>query len=64
MAFHANMKRTQDFAMFPAGVALANCRDLCFLINAIYRVTGKANLTLGQLLDFEITPDVIEGMRV
>ena len=62
MAFHANMKRTEDFARFPAGIALGNRRDICCLINAIHRITGKTDLTLRQLVEFDLTPDVFEEM--
>lgn len=57
-AFAANMERTLIFAMLPTEIAFQVRRDTAFQLNAQFRVIGKGETSLEELMTFKFTPAI------
>ena len=61
-AFGLNLLRTGNFAILPAELLFQSRRDGRFESNAVYRATGRGDLSLAEMLSIPITPEIERAM--
>ena len=59
IAFMSNMIRSASFAMLPVEMAFQSSRNTRITANAIFRATGKGDMTMGEQIDTEATPEMV-----